>query len=71
MTPEAYQRVLAEIQASTPGPGVLECGECGFRWDDTLITSLTPAPAGRCPNEYNHDEPEVAMCLGAVRVAQR
>lgn len=25
------------------------CGECGRTWDDALITSLTPAPAGRCP----------------------
>lgn len=33
-------------------------GACGFRWNDALMTSLTPAPSARCPNEYNHDEPD-------------
>lgn len=56
MTPETYARVLESIRAteSTPGKNVAACGSCGFRWDDTLSTDLTPAPAGRCPNEYNH-----------------
>ena len=30
------------------------CGTCGRTWDDALITSITPAPAGRCPFEYEH-----------------
>ena len=30
------------------------CGTCGFSWNDALITSITPVPAGRCPNEYGH-----------------
>lgn len=55
---EAYEQVLAEIRATpgTPPGNVAECGTCGFRWDDTIVTSLTPAPAARCPNEYNHAE---------------
>ena len=32
------------------------CGECGMSWNDALITSYTPAPSGRCPFEYVHDE---------------
>jgi predicted Zn-ribbon and HTH transcriptional regulator len=30
------------------------CGECGFAWNDALITGVTPAPSGRCPNEHGH-----------------
>jgi hypothetical protein len=41
---------------ATPPENVAECGTCGFRWDDTKSTDLTPAPAGRCPNEYNHPD---------------
>jgi hypothetical protein len=33
---------------------VATCGECGRQWDDSVITSLTPAPAARCPYEYIH-----------------
>lgn len=35
-----------------------ECGECGFTWNDAMVTSLTPTPAGRCPNERCHDDPD-------------
>jgi hypothetical protein len=30
------------------------CGTCGRSWDDGKITSMTPAPGGRCPFEYYH-----------------
>jgi hypothetical protein len=58
MTPDTYSRVLSEIRATdgTPPASVVTCGECGFRWDDTSPTSLTPAPGARCPNECNHRE---------------
>jgi hypothetical protein len=58
MTPETYARVLAKIKATpgTPPMDIAECGSCGFKWDDTMSTSLTPAPSARCPNEYNHEE---------------
>jgi hypothetical protein len=32
------------------------CGACGFTWNDALCTSITPTPAGRCPNEYGHTD---------------
>jgi hypothetical protein len=32
------------------------CGTCGRTWDDALVTSVTPAPSGRCPFEYEHGE---------------
>jgi hypothetical protein len=56
--PDTYLRVLREIQATpgTPPDHVVTCKACGFAWDDTIITSVTPAPGARCPNEYNHEE---------------
>jgi hypothetical protein len=33
------------------------CGTCGLTWDDAIPTSMTPAPAARCPFEYFHEEP--------------
>jgi hypothetical protein len=58
MTDEQYALILAEIKAGpgTPPENVATCGACGFSWDDTKVTSMTPAPAARCPNEYNHPE---------------
>jgi hypothetical protein len=32
------------------------CGTCGLSWDDSITTSITPAPAARCPFEYFHKE---------------
>ncbi len=56
MTPETYSEVLRLIKPteSTDPASVATCGTCGFAWDDSVVTSITPAPAGRCPNEYNH-----------------
>jgi len=31
-------------------------GACGRSWNDALITSMTPVPAGRCPFEYDHED---------------
>jgi hypothetical protein len=30
------------------------CGTCHRTWDDGLVTSVTPAPAARCPFEHWH-----------------
>ncbi len=32
------------------------CGTCKSAWNDALISARTPAPAGRCPYEYIHEE---------------
>lgn len=45
-----------EFERLTSG-GVTRCGYCGRMWDDSVWSALTPAPAGRCPFEYEHDEP--------------
>ena len=52
-------RYEGRLQTDGDGRPVVQmttCGACGFTWNDALITSLTPVPAGRCPNEYNHEE---------------
>ena len=35
---------------------LVTCGTCGLTWNDALISTWTPAPSGRCPYEYIHDE---------------
>jgi len=32
------------------------CGTCGAAWDDTVCTSVTPTPSGRCPWEADHED---------------
>lgn len=34
------------------------CGTCGLSWDDGKVTSMTPAPAARCPFEQFHIYPK-------------
>lgn len=34
--------------------GLVECYNCGLCWDDDVVTSMTPAPSGRCPFEAFH-----------------
>ena len=33
-------------------------GSCGLSWDDSISTSMTPAPAARCPFEQFHEYDE-------------
>lgn len=35
-------------------PGKMTCGICGRSWDDSIGTTWTPVPSGRCPFEYYH-----------------
>lgn len=37
---------------------IATCGTCGRSWNDAAVSSRTPAPAGRCPFEYNHESEE-------------
>lgn len=49
------------IDATPQFQDIATDGACGLSWDDGQITSMTPAPAGRCPfeafHEYEDDEP--------------
>lgn len=51
------QRHAGRYQFDADGEPIVvtaECGACHFRWNDALITTLTPTPSARCPNEYGH-----------------
>jgi len=37
---------------------IATCGSCGLSWDDSIVTSMTPAPSARCPFEYFHEYDE-------------
>lgn len=45
-------------EAVKAGHVVARCGDCGLCWDDSEVTGMTPAPAGRCPFEAFHVEAE-------------
>ena len=34
-----------------PHRDIVTCGACGRSWDDSIPTSMTPAPSARCPFE--------------------
>jgi hypothetical protein len=56
----AWEEIKAAI-AVTPGTDpadVATCGHCGRSWNDAASTSVTPAPSGRCPFEYEHTYPD-------------
>lgn len=40
---------MTEPQDSTTQ--MTTCGRCGYTWDDSISTAITPVPAGRCPLE--------------------
>lgn len=42
---------------------MMTCGTCLRTWDDSVITGVTPVPAGRCPFEYEHMAPEAHAFL--------
>lgn len=49
LVPDSTEWAKAEMAGS-----LATCGECGRAWNDGISTSMTPAPAGRCPFEYYH-----------------
>lgn len=57
----AYAGRVPLDEAGEPVVQMAVCGVCGFTWNDAMMTSLTPAPSGRCPNEYGHDYAEEVL----------
>lgn len=43
-------------QRAVDGECIATCEGCGLSWNDSIPTSYTPAPAGRCPFEAFHRE---------------
>ncbi len=58
LTGPALARAVLERRAAT-------CGTCNRSWDDTISTSMTPVPSGRCPFEYEH-APSCVKCGDAI-----
>lgn len=50
-----------------------ECGTCGFRWDDSVVTDWTPVPSARTPCEYWHvyDETGAFVAVDVSRQYER
>lgn len=47
------------VRLDPSDPRATVCGTCGAAWDDSVSTSLTPVPAGRCPFEADHADAEI------------
>ena len=60
LTGPALAQAVLERRAAT-------CGTCNRSWDDTVSTSMTPVPSGRCPFEYEHD---LVICSGCDTPAE-
>lgn len=45
---------VAVLSPEDDNPNRATCGECGRSWDDSIPTSYTPVPSGRCPFESFH-----------------
>lgn len=50
-----------------------ECGTCGFRWDDSVVTDWTPTPSARTPCERWHvyDETGAFVAVDVRREYER
>jgi hypothetical protein len=46
-----------------PISAMTQCGVCLRWWDDAIVTSMTPVPAGRCPFEYDHPSTELESAV--------
>jgi hypothetical protein len=57
LDPEAIPADFEVQPTDRDGPATnpCTCGTCGLTWDDWIVTSMTPAPSGRCPFEAFHD----------------
>ena len=54
--PHPVRSDVVELKPDDPKATV--CGTCGRGWDDSVSTSCTPTPSGRCPFEYEHNHEE-------------
>lgn len=59
------------FNAALNNPNACRCGTCGRSWDDSIATSYTPAPSGRCPFEYYHVESRTTRTTRKPRTPSR
>lgn len=50
-TLRAWHPVTRRVKTVARHASLAQCGYCGRVWDNSVSTSATPAPAGRCPFE--------------------
>lgn len=60
--PETDERGVVLLDPADPRASV--CGHCGRAWDDSVSTSVTPTPSGRCPFEHEHEYDDENDCDG-------
>lgn len=59
------------VRLDPTDPRATVCGTCGAAWDDTVSTSVTPTPAGRCPWEADHQaQPDPVTMVQVVEFLQ-
>ena len=59
MTYEVTALKGAELADARRMGTAVTCGTCGRSWDDSISTSVTPVPAGRCPWEADHEDDDL------------
>lgn len=50
---------VRSLRPTDPAKDRVTCGTCERSWDDSIPTSMTPAPSARCPFEEFHEDDEV------------
>ena len=58
--------VLTAETPILPGDVIATCGTCDRSWNDAIVTSYTPAPAGRCPFEHWHKAPDEPWTVAEI-----
>lgn len=67
MTPIPSNFPVQPIKPDDPNAvAIASCGVCGRHWDDGRVTSMTPAPAARCPFEAFHEDEDTERSMQAA-----
>ena len=56
-TAELHGTLRYDGETGEPIVQMAECGHCGARWNDAMMSDRTPVPSARCPFEYDHEYP--------------
>lgn len=67
--PENYP--VQPLGPNDPAKDRATCGHCGLSWDDGLCTSITPAPAARCPFEPFHAHSFEPDSIASIHISGR
>lgn len=73
-TDELHGTLGYDAETGDPIVQMAECGHCGARWNNAVISDRTPVLSARCPFEYDHEyppEPDPQQDAAARTRAQR